>query len=111
MAADHFRVTGASLNAREIAASGTAAAAETLARYSHRLARSLAAVINVIDPDCIVLGGGLSKIDTLYERVPALWRDWIFSDRVDTRLLRPLHGDAGGARGAAWLWPLESPES
>ena len=65
-------------------------------------------VINVLDPDCIVLGGGLSRTEKLYEQVPELWGAWVFSDRVDTRLLPPAHGDSGGARGAAWLWPLES---
>ena len=73
--------------------------------YESRLARALAMVVNVIDPDVIVLGGGLSKIASLYEAVPRLWSRWIFSDRVETRLLPPRHGDAGGVRGAAWLWP------
>ena len=105
MSADHARATGDSLTAKELADSGTDAARATLARYAQRLARALATVINVLDPDCIVLGGGLSKIEALYESVPQLWGEWIFSDRVDTRLLPPRHGDAGGARGAAWLWP------
>ncbi len=73
--------------------------------YETRLARALAMIVNVIDPDVIVLGGGLSKIAALYEAVPRLWSRWVFSDRVDTRLLPPRHGDAGGVRGAAWLWP------
>jgi fructokinase len=58
----------------------------------------------VLDPDVIVLGGGLSKIERLYTAVPALWTQWIFSDDVRTRLVAPLHGDASGVRGAAWLW-------
>jgi len=103
MAADHLRRTGESLNAKEIAASSDTAAVATLERYSERLARALATVVNLLDPDCIVLGGGLSRIDTLYRRVPELWGRWIFSDRVDTRLLPPVHGDAGGARAAARL--------
>jgi predicted NBD/HSP70 family sugar kinase len=75
-----------------------------MARFERRLARALAGVINIVDPDVIVLGGGLSNIDTLYERVPALWVDQVFSDRVDTRLVRNRHGDSSGVRGAAWLW-------
>ena len=59
----------------------------------------------MLDPDVIVLGGGLSKLDRLYADVPALWARWVFSDRVDTRLVPPRHGDASGVRGAAWLWP------
>ena len=58
----------------------------------------------MLDPDVIVLGGGMSNIDRLYERVPAIWGRWVFSDRVDTRLLRNRHGDSSGVRGAAWLW-------
>jgi fructokinase len=72
--------------------------------YASRLARALASVINVLDPDVIVLGGGLSNIDALYERVPPLWSKWVFSDRVDTRIARARHGDSSGVRGAAWLW-------
>ena len=97
-----------SLTAREIAesaAKGDARAAAAIERYATRLAKGLASVINVLDPDVVVLGGGLSNIDALYERVPQLWRDWVFSDRVDTRLVRARHGDSSGVRGAAWLWP------
>ena len=79
----------------------------TLDRYVDRLARSLAAVINLIDPDAIVLGGGLSAIAALYDEVPRRWGRYVFSDRVDTRLLAPVHGDSSGVRGAAWLWPAE----
>lgn len=103
MAADHERTTGLAGDARAIAASSDPASIATLERYAQRLARALAGVVNVLDPECIVLGGGLSRIDALYRRVPQLWGRWIFSDRVDTRLVPPLHGDAGGARGAAWL--------
>jgi fructokinase len=75
----------------------------TLDRYEDRLARALAHVVNVIDPDVIVLGGGLSNVDRWYKSVPRLWTRWIFSDRVDTALVRHVHGDSSGVRGAAWL--------
>jgi fructokinase len=83
---------------------GDPSADAALARYESRMARALASVINVLDPDVIVLGGGLSNIDRLYDRVPALWAPHVFSDRVATRLLRNAHGDSSGVRGAAWLW-------
>ena len=79
-------------------------AAQTLDRYENRMARALASVINIVDPDVIVLGGGLSNIDRLYERVPKLWGAFVFSDRVATQLVRAKHGDSSGVRGAAWLW-------
>ena len=69
-----------------------------------RRAKALAHVVNIFDPDVIVLGGGLSKIERLYANVPLRWGEFVFSDRVDTRLLPPAHGDASGVRGAAWLW-------
>jgi fructokinase len=75
-----------------------------MARYEERLARSLATVINVLDPDVIVLGGGVSNVDRLYANVPPLLPRYVFSDHVATRLARPVHGDASGVRGAAWLW-------
>ncbi|MGE0866267.1 MAG: ROK family protein [Vicinamibacterales bacterium] len=87
------------------AAAGEPRAAAALARYEMRFARAIATVINVLDPDVIVLGGGLSNIDRLYATVPALWSPFVFSDRVNTRLVRAVHGDASGVRGAAWLWP------
>jgi fructokinase len=108
LAADHARMTGAGRSSAEIAAlaaAGDASAEATLQRYEGRMARALASVINVLDPDVIVLGGGLSKLDRLYANVPAQWARWVFSDRVDTRLVAPRHGDASGVRGAAWLWP------
>jgi len=108
LARDHLAHTSESLPAPEIgrrAAAGDAAASATLARYEERLARALAHVVNIVDPDVIVLGGGLSNMDRLYGNVPRLWTNWIFSDRVDTRLAKHLHGDASGVRGAAWLWP------
>ena len=73
-------------------------------RYESRLARSLAHIINVIDPDVIVLGGGMSNVERLYKNVPAIWSDFVFSDTVRTRLLAPRFGDSSGVRGAAWLW-------
>jgi fructokinase len=69
------------------------------------MARALASVINVLDPDIIVLGGGLSNIGSLYENVPRAWGQFVFSDTVSTPLVRARHGDASGVRGAAWLWP------
>jgi len=75
-----------------------------LGRYCKRLARALAGVINLLDPDVIVLGGGVSNIARLYDEVPKLWPRYVFSDRVATRLLPPRHGDSSGVRGAAWLW-------
>lgn len=105
---DHLRVTRAPLTSHEIvarAARGDGACGDTLSRYEERLARALAHVVNLLDPDVIVLGGGLSNVDRLYVNVPRLWGAWVFSDRVDTRLARHLHGDASGVRGAAWLWP------
>ena len=75
----------------------------TLVRYENRLARSLAHVVNIVDPDVIVLGGGLSNVERWYKSVPRLWTRWIFSDRVDTELVRNAHGDSSGVRGAAWL--------
>ena len=78
--------------------------AETMARYAERLARALASVINLLDPEVIVLGGGMSNVARLYTEVPRLWTRHVFSDHVATRLAPPLHGDSSGVRGAAWLW-------
>ena len=91
------------------AAGGDEQAEASLRRYEGRMARALASVINLLDPDVIVLGGGLSKVERLYANVPAQWERWVFSDRVDTRLVPPRHGDASGVRGAAWLWPQQDP--
>jgi len=77
---------------------------DDIGRYEERLARALAGVINILDPDIIVLGGGISNIRTLYAHVPELWRPHVFSDNVETRLVPPAHGDSSGVRGAAWLW-------
>ena len=105
---DHLEATGEHADATEIAAaaaSGHAAAGDTLARYADRMARALASVVNIIDPEVIVLGGGMSNVEFLYQAVPQRWGRYVFSDRVDTRLLRAKHGDSSGVRGAAWLWP------
>jgi len=104
MAADHARETGQHLDAAHIAQSRDAACRTTLERYCNRLARALAGVINIVDPDVIVLGGGLSNIDALYQQVAQRWSADVFSDVVRTQLLPPLHGDSSGVRGAAWLW-------
>ncbi len=79
-------------------------AIETFQRYENRMARSLAHVINILDPDVIVLGGGMGNIKRLYKNVPDILGDYVFSDTVKTKLLAPLHGDSSGVRGAAWLW-------
>ncbi len=107
LARDHVLHGGATLTAESIVAAarqGDAVADATMVRYEERLARALAHVINLLDPDVIVLGGGLSNIDRLYTNVPAHWGRWVFSDRVDTRLVQHMHGDSSGVRGAAWLW-------
>lgn len=105
--ADHAHRAGERLTAEEIvrrAATGDRACEQSLARYEERLARALAGIVNVVDPDVIVLGGGLSKVTRLYERIPRLWGEHVFSDDVRTRLAPPVHGDASGALGAARLW-------
>ena len=107
IAADYWRATRHELEAGEIAVraeAGDIACEATLARYEDRLARALASVINVIDPEVIVLGGGLSNIPRWYDSVPKLWGRYIFSNHVATRLVPPKFGDSSGARGAAWLW-------
>ncbi|NBS17772.1 MAG: ROK family protein, partial [Gammaproteobacteria bacterium] len=83
----------------------------TFLRYEDRLARALAHVINLIDPDVIVLGGGLSHCDRLYTAIPARWGRYIFSDQVITPLSPPVHGDSSGVRGAAWLWGSQERET
>lgn len=109
LAADHARVHGQQRTGQDIAQGaelGDAACLATMARYEDRLARALATVINLIDPEVIVLGGGVSGIARLYREVPRLWSSWIFSDGVRTRLVPARHGDSSGVRGAAWLWPV-----
>jgi fructokinase len=112
LAADYRRHSGRDLAGSEIsagAAAGDPQSRASLDRYADRLARALASVINLIDPDAIVLGGGLSALAFLYDEAPRRWGRHIFSDTVATRLLAPRHGDASGVRGAAWLWPPEEP--
>ncbi len=107
MQAEYQRHYGKKLTASDIASAaqaGDVVCLQTLEIYCERLARALAMVINIIDPDVIVLGGGLGNIEMLYSRIPLLWHRYIFSDEVRTRLLRPVHGDSSGVRGAAWLW-------
>ena len=89
------------------ARNGERPAKAALWRYSDRLARALATVINIVDPHVIVLGGGMSNTDELYTEIPSRWGAYVFSDRVDTKLVRNMHGDSSGVRGAAWLWPNE----
>ncbi len=106
LAADFARATGERLDARTIAAraaAGDGAARTVLDRHAHRLARALATVVNLLDPDVVVLGGGLSRLDHLYEAVPRLWTRWVFSPTVRTALRRARHGDSSGVRGAARL--------
>jgi fructokinase len=109
-AADYARRAGIAADAAPpapevvaMAEAGDTAALETLARFEDRLGRSLAVIVNVLDPDVIVLGGGLSNVDRLYETVPPLIAAHVFGDRFNTRLVRNRHGDSSGVRGAAWL--------
>jgi fructokinase len=107
LARDYRERTGVAIEAPEIAARaarGEAAAGQALERYEDRMARALAVVLDLLDPDVVVLGGGMSQIRRLYASVPRLWQQWAFSDRVDTLLRPPVHGDSSGVRGAAWLW-------
>ena len=112
MSADHRRRTGETLAPAQIAlrAAADPGCEATFSRYCERLARALATVINILDPEVVVLGGGLSNIEALYTRLPRLWGRHVFSDDVRTRLLRHRHGDSSGVRGAAWLW-RPTPES
>jgi len=108
---DHRLVTGVDLSAEEIERgdlAGDSACSATVERYVDRMARSLATVINLLDPEVIVLGGGVSRMKTLYARVPAVWSRYVFSDHVATRLVENRHGASSGLRGAAWLWPKET---
>ena len=107
LAADYTRRSGRVLEGEAVvslAAGGDPEASATLDAWTSRLARGLASIINVLDPDVIVMGGGLSRIDRLYTDVPRLWPQWVFSDHIATRLVPAKFGDASGVRGAAWLW-------
>ncbi len=105
---DHRLSTGQDLKAKELAAraeSGDPDALATMARYEDRLARALAVIINVLDPDFVVLGGGVSNIARLYREVPLVLPKYVFSDKVTTPIVKAKYGDSSGVRGAAWLWP------
>jgi fructokinase len=105
---DHAHVTGQSLGGAEIvqaAAGGDAGAKASIDRYIDRLARGLAVVCDLLDPQVIVLGGGMSNVDALYDRLPAAIGGYVFSDVFETPIVRPRWGDSSGVRGAAWLWP------
>jgi fructokinase len=107
LASDYMVHAWEDASAEEVArraGGGDVLAEDAIARYEERMARALGSVINLLDPDVIVLGGGLSNIDRLYASVPRLWSRYVFSDRVVTRLVRAKHGDSSGVRGAAWLW-------
>jgi fructokinase len=111
LAADYGRRGGATLRGEQIverADAGERLARATLDAWERRLAKALASLINVVDPDVIVVGGGLSRLAGIYTRVPQLWGEWVFSDVVVTRLVPARHGDASGVRGAAWLWPVQT---
>ena len=110
LARDYSQATKDNPTAEQIvskAQAGDGQALAALRRYESRLARALASVINVIDPHIIVLGGGMSNLARLYETVPKLWREWVFTDQVSTKLVANHHGDSSGVRGAAWLWPID----
>ena len=110
--AQHHAIrTGEHLDAPSIVAraeTGGKDAAKSMELYEVQLARALATLINTLDPNVIVLGGGMSNVARLYDRVPKIWHQWVFSDRVDTRLVPPMHGDSSGVRGAAWLWSAQA---
>jgi len=110
LAQDYENRTGTALPAQEIAAIThlDLVAESVLQVYEDRLGRALAQIINIIDPDAIVLGGGLSNLDRLYTNVPRKWQNWIFSRKANTPLLKPTFGDSSGVRGAAWLWDSEN---
>ena len=110
ISSDYHARTGQKLAAHDIAeaaARGDAVASAARAAYQDRLARGLASVINIVDPDAVVLGGGLSNIDTLYDGLLAQVARYAFSDLLETRIVRAQHGDSSGVRGAAWLWPVQ----
>ncbi|PHQ71309.1 MAG: fructokinase [Sneathiella sp.] len=107
----HATAGNASLTPKEIVALadvGDASALKTLCVYEHRLAKALTGVINILDPDIIVVGGGLSNITRLYQNIPTLWQEYAFSDSIETQFVKARHGDSSGVRGAAWLWPVQS---
>lgn len=108
LAKDHELTTGHVLSSQLIVAQADADCEQTLQRYERRMAKALAHVINILDPDVIVLGGGMGNIQRLYRNVPKLWGEYVFSDMISTKLLAPKYGDSSGVRGAAWLWNNKS---
>ena len=110
-AIDYQRLSGKALKGAEIIKlieQQDPVAELAMSRYEMRLAKSLAQVVNLLDPDVIVLGGGMSNNDRLYQTVPALMKQWVFGRECETPVLKAVHGDSSGVRGAAWLWPLKS---
>jgi fructokinase len=107
LAATHAALTGEISAPEQIASAADGRCAATLDVYVCQLARALASVINVLDPDCIVLGGGLSQIERIYRDVPEQWPKFVMSVQVETQLVAARHGASGGVRGAAWLWPSD----
>lgn len=108
-ATDYHRLSGNPLKGSDImqrVAEGDVLAEQALVRYEQRLAKSLAHVVNILDPDVIVMGGGMSNVERLYQTVPALIKPWVFGGECETPIRKALHGDSSGVRGAAWLWPL-----
>lgn len=109
-ATDYARLSGNALQGHEIMAlseRGDALAEQAIERYEMRLAKSLAHVINMLDPDVVVLGGGMSNVDRLYRTVPQLVKGWVFGGECETPIRKAVHGDSSGVRGAAWLWPQQ----
>jgi fructokinase len=107
-ATDYHRLSGKPLKGSEImrlVEEQNPLAELALSRYEMRLAKSLAHVVNILDPDVIVLGGGMSNVDRLYTTVPQLVKQWVFGGECETPILKAVHGDSSGVRGAAWLWP------
>ncbi|WP_426576427.1 fructokinase [Xenorhabdus stockiae] len=105
---DYFRASGVHKKGHEImeaVAQGDKIAELAIQRYERRLARALAQVVNLLDPDVIVLGGGMSNVDRLYQTLPGLVSEWVFGGECATPIKKALHGDSSGVRGAAWLWP------
>ncbi|EPH7221651.1 fructokinase [Serratia marcescens] len=109
-ATDYARLSGNALQGHEIMAlseRGDALAEQAIVRYEMRLAKALAHVINMLDPDVVVLGGGMSNVDRLYRTVPQLVKGWVFGGECETPIRKAVHGDSSGVRGAAWLWPQQ----
>ncbi len=109
-ATDYQRLSGQGLTGSEImrlVGEGDEKAELALSRYEQRLAKSLAHVVNILDPDVIVLGGGMSNVERLYQTVPDLVKQWVFGGECETPIRKAMHGDSSGVRGAAWLWPLQ----